>query len=69
MDASYVAIPGGAFLMGSEAGQDDERPIHRVHLDAFQLSTFPVTRRQYAAFLTATGISPGSKATICPSTA
>jgi len=51
----YVAIPGGAFLMGSETGQEDERPIHRVHVDAFQLSMFPVTPGQYAAFLTATG--------------
>jgi formylglycine-generating enzyme required for sulfatase activity len=55
MSLSYVAIPGGAFLMGSQTGQEDERPIHRVHVDAFQLSMFPVTRRQYAAFLTATG--------------
>jgi len=55
MSLSYVAIHGGAFLMGSETGQEDERPIHRVHVDAFQLSMFPVTRRQYAAFLAATG--------------
>jgi formylglycine-generating enzyme required for sulfatase activity len=55
MSLSYVAIPGGAFLMGSETGQEDERPIHRVHVDAFQLSVFPVTRLEYAPFLIATG--------------
>ena len=31
-----VAIPGGSFLMGSDAGQDDERPVHRVHVDALR---------------------------------
>jgi len=41
--------------MGSEAGQEDERPVHLVHVDAFQISIFPVTRREYAAFLAATG--------------
>ena len=50
----YVAVPGGAFLMGSETGQEDERPVHLVHVEAFQLSRFPVTRREYAAFLDAT---------------
>jgi formylglycine-generating enzyme required for sulfatase activity len=25
-----VRIPEGWFLMGSEAGQDNERPVHRV---------------------------------------
>ncbi len=51
---SFAAIPDGAFVMGSDAGQDDERPPHRVHVDAFLLSIFPVTRREYAAFLAAT---------------
>ncbi len=30
-------IPEGWFLMGSEAGQDNERPIHRVWVDAFDV--------------------------------
>jgi len=55
MDQHYVAVPGGAFLMGSEDGQDDERPVHRVHLDAFDVSVFPVTRGEYGIFLAATG--------------
>lgn len=40
--------------MGSDAGQDDERPVHRVHVDAFQMSIFAVTRGEYAAFLAGT---------------
>ena len=51
MTSRFVAIPGGEFLMGSDAGQDDERPVHRVRVDAFEMSVYPVTRTEYAAFL------------------
>lgn len=50
----FVRIPGGHFLMGSDEGQDDERPVHRVWVDAFELAVYPVTRRQYARFIAAT---------------
>jgi sulfatase modifying factor 1 len=50
----FERVPAGAFLMGSDAGQDDERPVHRVHVDAFDASTYPVTRAEYRAFLDAT---------------
>jgi formylglycine-generating enzyme len=53
-----VPIPAGWFLMGSEAGQDNERPVHRVWVDAFYLAECQVTRRQYAEFLQATGTQP-----------
>jgi len=42
--------------MGSEAGQDNERPIHRVWLDAFCIAARQVTNRDYWAFIQATGI-------------
>jgi formylglycine-generating enzyme len=51
----FEPIPAGSFLMGSETGQDDERPLHRVEVDAFEMSAYPVTRAEYAAFLAATG--------------
>jgi formylglycine-generating enzyme required for sulfatase activity len=51
MPDPFVAIPAGTFLMGSETGQEDERPPHRVHVDSFLMSIFPVTRREYAVFL------------------
>ena len=41
--------------MGSDTGQDDERPVHVVDLDAFACSVFPVTEDEYAEFLEATG--------------
>lgn len=51
----FECIPAGSFLMGSDAGQDDERPVHRVHVDAFEIAAHPVTRAEYAAFIAATG--------------
>jgi sulfatase modifying factor 1 len=51
MDDRFVRIPGGWFAMGSEDGPDDERPVHRVWVDEFELAAYPVTRRQYEAFL------------------
>jgi formylglycine-generating enzyme required for sulfatase activity len=52
MTARFVAIPGGDFLMGSDRGQDDERPVHRVRVDGFEMAIYPVTRAEYARFLT-----------------
>lgn len=51
----FVLIPEGWFFMGSAEGRDDERPVHRVWVDAFELAVFPVTERQYARFLDETG--------------
>ncbi len=48
-----VIIPGGWFSMGSETGQANEAPVHRVWIDEFAIGTYPVTRREYEAFLTA----------------
>ena len=53
-DEVFAAIPEGWFLMGSDEGQDDERPVHRVWVDAFELAVYPVTEAQYALFLEAT---------------
>ncbi len=44
--------------MGRDDGQDDERPVHAVWVDAFELAVYPVTRDHYAQFLAATGHEP-----------
>ena len=52
-----LRIPEGWFLMGSDAnqpGQDNERPVHRVWIDAFELAACQVTNADYAKFLAAT---------------
>src|SRR3990170_4342201 len=48
-------IPAGEFLMGSEDAEEDERPVHRVHVDDFLLSVQPVTNAEYARFVRDTG--------------
>ena len=51
----FETIPGGWFQMGSTEGQPDEQPVHRVWVDTFDMAVHPVTRSEYALFLTATG--------------
>jgi len=53
-----VLIPATSFLMGSNDGADNERPVHRVSLDAFQLAVHQVTNAEYDLFLQATGHPP-----------
>jgi sulfatase modifying factor 1 len=53
-----VLVPGGAFLMGSESGRADERPVHRVRLPDFLAGRAPVTNAEYTAFVAATGTGP-----------
>jgi len=53
-----VPIPACDFLMGSAEGQDCERPLHRVQIDAFLLATTQVTNEQYAQFLQSTSSVP-----------
>jgi formylglycine-generating enzyme required for sulfatase activity len=51
-------IPEGWFLMGSATGQDNEQPVHRVWIDAFELAECQVTNAGYARFLAATNRRP-----------
>jgi sulfatase modifying factor 1 len=54
-EPQMVRVPEGWFLMGSETGQDNESPVHRVWIDAFDLAATQVTRAEYGRFLAATG--------------
>jgi formylglycine-generating enzyme required for sulfatase activity len=42
-----VAIPAGAFVMGSIKGSDDEAPPHKVTLDAFLMDRCEVSQAEY----------------------
>lgn len=53
--SEMVAIPAGAFSMGSNDGPDDERPVHQVHVVAFEIDRLPVTNARFAEFLNAIG--------------
>jgi formylglycine-generating enzyme required for sulfatase activity len=50
-----VFVPAGSFMMGSEDGADDEKPVHEVTLDAFWIDRTEVTNAQFAAFTADTG--------------
>jgi formylglycine-generating enzyme required for sulfatase activity len=50
-----VLIPAQSFLMGSDDGRPDERPVHRVWVDAFEMGIYQVTNGEYASFANATG--------------
>ncbi len=48
MEDYWVTIPAGEFQMGSENGEDDEKPVHTVYVDEFQIGKYEITNRQYA---------------------
>jgi len=51
----FIRVPAGEFDMGSEDGDEDERPVHRASVDAFYLSTCAVTNEEYAEFVRSGG--------------
>jgi formylglycine-generating enzyme required for sulfatase activity len=59
LEPVLVNIPAGWFWMGSETGQDNERPVHRVWIDGFELAARQVMNTEFAHFLRATaGVPP-----------
>src|ERR1700693_1944095 len=46
-------IPEGWTSMGCASGRDDEMPVHRVRVDAFELAAYQTTNEDYASFLDA----------------
>lgn len=47
-----VHVPAGEFMMGSNDGRDDEKPVHKVKIEqAFYMGKFPVTQGQYKAVM------------------
>ena len=50
-----VPIPGGSFMMGSNDGEDNEKPVHRVTLSSFSMSSTEVTVGQFRRFVNLTG--------------
>ena len=44
-------VTGGSFSMGSNEGEDDEKPVHQVTIATFSLGVYEVTNEEYCAFL------------------
>ena len=53
--AEMVLIPAGDFQMGNDdsEAEDDEKPVHTVHVDAFYIDKYEVTNAQFKAFVDA----------------
>jgi formylglycine-generating enzyme required for sulfatase activity len=50
-----MQIDGGEFAMGSEQFYPDEGPVRRVSVAPFWIDPYPVTNKQFAAFVDSTG--------------
>jgi formylglycine-generating enzyme required for sulfatase activity len=50
-----VFVPGGTFLMGSNDGNPNHQPEHRVSVADFYIDRWPVTNAEYKKFVDATG--------------
>lgn len=50
-----VFIQGGTFMMGSNDGEQDEKPVHKVSVDDFKMDKYEVTNAQYCVFLNEKG--------------
>jgi len=62
----FATIPAGSFDRGSDAGNNDERPVRRVTLlRSFQLQRTEVTQAQWRAVMS-TGPSGGTGCDRCP---
>jgi formylglycine-generating enzyme required for sulfatase activity len=46
-----VSVEGGTFQMGSNSGENDERPVHGVTLSSFSIGKTEVTQAQWQAVM------------------
>ncbi|QEP42369.1 formylglycine-generating enzyme family protein [Ectothiorhodospiraceae bacterium BW-2] len=46
-----VLVKGGCYQMGSNSGDSDEKPVHRVCLDSFKIGKYEVTQGQWQAVM------------------
>lgn len=51
LDQAMVQIPAGTYLLGSDRGNPDERPLRRVKTAGFWIDVHEVTCAQYQRFL------------------
>jgi sulfatase modifying factor 1 len=56
--APMVLVPAGEFVMGSDKGDEDEAPAHRVSLNAFAIDKFEVTNGRFAKYVEAIQSEP-----------
>ncbi len=50
-EPEMVFVEGGRFMMGSNSGETDERPVHEVELSSFYIGKYEVTQAQWEAVM------------------
>jgi len=55
-----VFIKGGTFQMGSNDGEDNERPVHTVTVSDFWMGKYEVTVAEFEKFIAETGYQTGA---------
>lgn len=55
LQSEMVVIPGGLFSRGSDLGNRDEMPRHKIQIESFALDIHPVTNEQFIRFLDVMG--------------
>jgi formylglycine-generating enzyme len=55
LDVAMLRLPGGRFIMGDDDHYPEERPARPMTVGAFAIDVYPVTNRDFAAFVAATG--------------
>lgn len=54
-EPQMVFVSGGRFMMGDNAGDKDEKPVHQVVIKSFSIAKTETTVAQWADFCAATG--------------
>ena len=44
---NMVIVEGGSFSMGSDSGESDEKPVHRVTVSSFIIGKYEVTQKEW----------------------
>lgn len=55
LQTEMVVIHGDEFMLGSDDGARDERPVHKIRLSSYAIDVHPVTNEQFVRFLEAMG--------------
>ena len=58
--SKMIAVPAGELDMGSDDGEPDEKPVHRVRVEAFEIDPTEVTTSAYAECVRVGACKPAS---------
>lgn len=59
--ADMIPIPGGVFKMGSNSGNDLNKPAHEVRVEGFAMDRTEVTNAAFYEFMVSSGYKPASE--------